>query len=276
MFRCEEYDPLRALSARSVIFSVVLAASLPSVCAQVPSATPSIQSKFAQSSASSPATTPSPAVTPEQLGDSLSVHQRYQAAIQAYMKAPPTAAVWNKMGIAYQMMFNSKDAVRCYKESLKLNPRNSSVLNNLGTVYDSMKQYGQAEKYYRKALKIDPQSALVLKNEGTNLLAQHKYSRGWDAYKQAVAIDPQIFLDRSSPQVQNPSSVQERGAMNYYMAMGCVRTGHTDCALQYLRMALDEGFTSPKKIASDIAFESLRDNPDFQQLLASQNKPKAQ
>ena len=26
-----------------------------------------------------------------------------------------TAAIWNKMGIDYQMMFNSKDAARCYK-----------------------------------------------------------------------------------------------------------------------------------------------------------------
>ena len=77
--------------------------------------------------------------TPEELGDSLSAHQRYQAAIAAYGKAPQmTAAIWNKMGIAYQMMFNSKDATRCYQESLKLDPRNSQVLNNLGTVYASL------------------------------------------------------------------------------------------------------------------------------------------
>jgi Tfp pilus assembly protein PilF len=272
MFKFEEHRRVRASSARAAFLSAALAVSFPCLCAQAPAAAPPIASKFTASSTATPASAP----TPEQLADTLSVHQRYQAAIQQYMKAPPTAAVWNKMGIAYQMMFNLKDATRCYKQSLKIEPRNASVLNNLGTVYDSLKQYGQAEKLYRKALKVDPQSALVLKNLGTNLLAQRKYTRGWDAYKQAVAIDPQIFQDRTSPQVQNPSTVQERGAMNYYMAMGCVRTGHTECALQYLRMALDEGFISPKKIASDIAFESLRDNPGFQQLLASQNKPKAQ
>ena len=43
-------------------------------------------------------------------------HQRYQAAIEAYKKAPQdSAAVWNKMGIAYQMMFNLEDAIRCYQ-----------------------------------------------------------------------------------------------------------------------------------------------------------------
>lgn len=211
--------------------------------------------------------------TPEEIGDSLTARQRYQAAIAAYEKAPErSATLWNKMGIAYQMMFNSKEATRCYRESLKLDPHNSQVLNNLGTVYASMKEYGQADKMYRKALKYDEQSALIYKNMGTNLLAERKYDRGWDAYKHAIALDPQIFSDHSSPTVENPASVQERGAMNYYMALGCARAGYTDCALQYLRMALDEGFTTRKKVAADSEFASLRDNPAFQQLMKEEEK----
>ena len=218
--------------------------------------------------------TVSPAHTPptaEQLGDSLTARQHYQAAIAAYSKAPEmTAPIWNKMGIDYQMMFNSKDATRCYKQSLQLDPRNSQVLNNLATVYASQKEYGQAERLYRKALKIDPKSALILKNLGTNLLAEHKYNKGWEAYQQALTIDPEIFSNRGTPSVDDPSSVQERGAMNYYMAAGCARAGYADCALQYLRMALDEGFTTRKKVANDIEFASLRSNPAFKQLLAEQ------
>jgi tetratricopeptide (TPR) repeat protein len=216
----------------------------------------------------------SPPPTPEELGDTLVIHQRYQAALAAYAKAPPSAIVWNKMGIAYQMMFNLRDATRCYKESLQLDPRNPNVLNNLATIYDTQKDYGLAEKLYKKALKLDPQSALVLKNLGTNLLSQHKYSRGWEMYQQALAIDPQIFENRNSPQVQNPTTVEQRGVMNYYMALGCARAGQTACALQYLRMAMDEGYTTPKKVASDLAFASLRDNPDFKLLLASQKNAK--
>ncbi len=227
--------------------------------------------------AATPATqaaTPAPAQpTAEQLGDSLTARQRYQAAIAAYSKSPQmTAAIWNKMGIDYQMMFNSRDAARCYKESLKIDPRNPGVLNNLATVYVSLKEYGQADRLYRKALKLDPHSALILKNLGTNLLVEHKYNKGWEAYQQALAIDPQIFSDRGAPSVQDPSSVHERGAMNYYMAAGCARAGETDCALQYLRMALDEGFTTRKKVANDSEFASLRDNPAFKQLLAEEQR----
>lgn len=218
-----------------------------------------------------PPTHPQP--TAEQLGDSLTARQRYQAAIAAYSKAPQmTAEIWNKMGIDYQMMFNSKDATRCYKQSLQINPHDSQVLNNLGTVYASQRDYSQADRLYRKALKLDPHSALILKNLGTNLLAEHRYNKGWEAYQQALAIDPEIFADRGSPSVEDPSSVEERGAMNYYMAASCARAGQTACALQYLRMALDEGFTTRKKVANDIEFASLRDNPDFKQLLAEQQR----
>jgi tetratricopeptide (TPR) repeat protein len=205
----------------------------------------------------------------EDIGDAYVARQRYQAAIGVYAKAPvKTAALWNKMGIAYQLIFNTKDALRCYKESLKLNPRNPLVLNNMGTVYASLKQYGQADKMYRKAIKLDPKSALYYKNMGTNLLAQRKYDRGWDAYQKALAIDPHVFSDRSSPMVENPGSLRERGAMNYYMAMGCARGGHAECAIDYLRRALNEGFTTRRKVTKDKDFEGLRDNPEFQQLLA--------
>ena len=109
-------------------------------------------------------------------------HQRYQAAIAAYKREARGTPLtfWNKMGIAYQMMFNLEEASHCYQVSLKLEPKNSRVLNNLGTIYDSMKEYGNAERMYHKALKLDPKSAMILKNLGTNLLAQHRYKKGWE------------------------------------------------------------------------------------------------
>jgi len=224
---------------------------------------------------SQPATAAAPKVppTPEQLGDALMAHQRYQAAIEAYKKGDRNSAeVWNKMGIAYQLMFNLNDAMHCYRVSYKLSPKNSNVLNNLGTVYDALKQYHNAEKMYRKALKVDPHSALILKNLGTNLLAQHKYAKGWQEYQAALKVDPQIFEDNSRPRIENPASISDRGAMNYYMAKGCAKAGLPLQAVQYLRLAMDEGYTNPKKIIADNEFASLHGNPAFQQLLASQSQ----
>jgi tetratricopeptide (TPR) repeat protein len=229
-----------------------------------------VQAPQAAAPAVATAQVPGPPPTAEQLGDTFMARQRYQAAIEAYKKGPhDSAELWNKMGIAYQLMLNLDEANRCYERSLKLDPKNSVVLNNLGTVYDSMKEYHEAERMYRKALKYD-KSALIYKNLGTNLLTQHKYEKGWQDYQQALALDPDIFGRSTSPRVENPATVEDRGAMNYYMAKGCVRAGMTDQAIEYLRMALNEGFTNPKKILADSEFAGLHGIPAFEQLIASQ------
>jgi tetratricopeptide (TPR) repeat protein len=214
-----------------------------------------------------------PQPTQEEIGDALMVHQRYQAAIEAYKNAAPdTPAVWNKMGIAYQMMFDLADARRCYQASLRLDSKNSHVLNNLGTLYDSLGDFRAAEHEYRRALRIDPRSALIEKNLGTNLLAQHRYQQGWEAYQAALAIDPGIFQHEQPLHISNSASVQNRGAVNYYLARSCVRAGLAERAIQYLRNALNEGFTSPRQIAADSEFLSLQEVPAFQQLLAESDR----
>jgi len=209
---------------------------------------------------------------PEDVGDALMAHQRYQAAIAAYKESGiESAEMWNKMGIAFQMMFNLQEALRCYQASLKLDPENTHVLNNIGTVYDSIKEYRSAERYYRRALRIQPKAALVNKNLGTNLLSQHKFDKGWQSYQDALAIDPNIFERTVGLRVDNPASTESRGAMNYYMAKGCVRAGRTARAIEYLRSALNEGFISPKKVVADSEFASLRGVPAFEEMIASQS-----
>ncbi len=282
----------RWLPVLTVIAALVLASPLVFSQALALGATqPNLQTQTQQPGAQAAPQAAAPAATPvdaqsqplvlnpqapptaEELGDSLMAHQRYQAAIESYKKAPRNSPdVWNKLGIAYQLMLDPQDASRCYQTSLRLDAKNSHVLNNLGTIYDSMKEFGDAERMYRKALKLDPGSALILKNLGTNLLGQHKYKKGWEAYKAALAIEPNIFKNTSSPRVENPATVEQRGALNYYMAKGCVRAGMNDCAIEYLRMALNEGFTNPKKIEADSEFAGLHGLPAFEQLLAAQSR----
>lgn len=264
----------KRLLPASMLMAVIVGASGLGL-AQAPVAqSPEPPSKPVSQSANS-TSIPTRQVTPEELGDSLMAHQRYQAAIEAYKKAPKDdAGVWNKMGIAYQLMFNLTDAMHCYRASHKLEPKNSNVINNLGTAYDAMKQYHNAEKMYKKALKIDPDSALIRKNLGTNLLAQHKYEQGWQQYVAALKIDPEIFGRNSLPRVENPASISDRGAMNYYMAKGCVRAGMPDRAVEFLRMAINEGYITPKKVVADNEFATLHDLPAFKELISLETQKK--
>jgi Tfp pilus assembly protein PilF len=242
------------------------ASSLPTAPSQQPAATPA-----SLPAAQHPAAAANVPETPEQTGDRLLAENKFQAAIDAFKKAPhDSPAVWNKMGIAYQQMFSPEEAMRCYMTSLKLNPESASVLNNLGTVYVSLQDSRSAERYYRKALKLDPKSAPILKNLGTNLLMRRKFREGGEFYAAAMAIDPHIFDGPASLQVTDPTSASSRGAMSYYMAKTCVHAGLNDRAIEYLRMALNDGFTTPTKILADNEFANLHSTPAFEQLLVSQ------
>jgi len=210
-------------------------------------------------------------MTPIELGDLHMARKRYQEALEAYRQVPlDNPEIWNKIGIASQQLFLLQDAKKSYEMSLKMNPKNPDVLNNLGTVYYSMQQYGNAERLYRKALKIRPKSALIYKNLGTDLLASNKFKKGWDCYQAALAIDHDIFERSNVLRIGEPTPAQKRGAMSYYLAKSYVLAGMTDLAVDYLRMAIDEGFADRKKIMADKEFASLHGVVAFEQLLTEQ------
>jgi len=214
---------------------------------------------------------PSARLTMEQMGDRFFISQQYQAAIQTYAQvAQPSAVVWNKMGISYQMMYDLKGAVRCYKESLKLRPTDAKVLNNLATAEEELEDFPAAEHNYRKALELDPYNAQFFKNLGTNLLMQGQNDRGAEAYKHALAINSHILDARFGPKVNEPGGVQALGEANYIKAQSCAQAGLTDCALSYLQLAFNEGSATVKKVAADADFASLRGTPGLAHLLAAQ------
>jgi len=212
----------------------------------------------------------SPPVTPdEQQGDAYYVHRQYQAAIEAFSRIEkPSASVWNRMGIAYEMLFDQKDAIRCYKECLKLDPDNPHALNNLATLADNQKDFATAERLHRKAVEVSPRSARLIMNLGTNLLLQHKYQESSDAYAQALAIDPHIFDRDHGPTTGAPATERDSGELSYIKARSCARAGLTDCAVDHLRKAFDEGFATKKQVGKESDFGTLRGVPEFERLLA--------
>jgi tetratricopeptide (TPR) repeat protein len=211
-----------------------------------------------------------PQLSIEKMGDSLEASGRFRAANDAYSQiARPSAAVLNKMGVAYQMLYDLKDAMRCYKSSLKLQPTNPNVLNNLGSAEELLGDFSAAERDYRKALKLEPNDARVLKNLGTNLLMQGRDNKSADAYKQALAIDPHIFDHYSGPQVEEPEG-KMLGVASYMKAQSCARAGLTDCALTYLQRAFNEGSATVKKVSADDNFTNLLGTPALARILAQE------
>ena len=215
--------------------------------------------------------TPLPVLSHEELGDLQMARKHYQGALQEYQQVwPKSAQVWNRIGIADQQLFLTEDARKSYVNALKIDPKNPDVMNNLGSIYYSLKQYRAAEHMYRKALKIKPDSPLIYKNLGTNFLAENKFQKGWDCYQAALSLDPEVFERASQLRIGEPTPALKRGAMNFYLAKSYAKAGMSDRAVEYLRMAIDEGFADRKKIMGDKEFASLYNLSSFQQLLTEQ------
>ncbi|MFC5864459.1 tetratricopeptide repeat protein [Acidicapsa dinghuensis] len=229
----------------------------------------SVAVKPASSVTASP--TPVPKLSHQEMADLLMVRREYQAALAEYLQVEPrTAKTWNQIGIAQQQLLLEQDARKSYERAIKLDPHNADALNNLGSIYYSLKDYRHAEHMYRKALKLRPDSALIYKNLGTDMLAKHDFSKGWVCYQQALSLDPEVFERMHVLRVGDPTPAMQRGAMNFYLAKSYAKVGMNDRAVEYLRMAIDEGFADRRKILSDKEFATLHNFEGFRELLSEQ------
>lgn len=205
----------------------------------------------------------------EERGDIFGARKMYREAIETYQQVkPPTAIVYNKIGIAYQQLNDLDSARKHYSLAIKLQPKYAEAINNLGTVQYANKNFRRATGYYKKALAIQPRSASVYSNLGTAWFSRHNYQEATRCYMEALAIDPQVFERHGSHGVMlEQRDVQERAKFNYYMARVYARKGMNELALQYIRKALESGFKEKKKFLEDEDFAGLRKLPDFDDLM---------
>src|ERR1700684_4437065 len=85
-------------------------------------------------------------------GDVQMAEKMYREAIGSYEQAlaqePKSAALLNKLGIAYQQEMDIRLATKYYKLSIKSDKKFVSAINNLGTGEYSKKHYGRGIRYY--------------------------------------------------------------------------------------------------------------------------------
>jgi tetratricopeptide (TPR) repeat protein len=211
---------------------------------------------------------------PEIRGDLAMAHQQYLQAIDAYSQVPAkTAVIWNKIGMAYHHLFAVDEARRNYQHALQMRPNYPEALNNMGAIYYAKKNYNKAIRYYRKALQYDPKSAPIYSNLGTAWFARGRVNEGIDAYRTAFTLDQHVFESGSALLVNESLPAHDRAQQDYCLAKLFAQSGKNEEALEYLRKALDEGFTDRKKILQDQTLVSLRATPEFAQLMTEQQKP---
>jgi tetratricopeptide (TPR) repeat protein len=213
---------------------------------------------------------PAAIITPEMHGDIFMARKMFREAVEAYSEGPrDSAIILNKTGIAYHQMMELGLAKKYYEKSAKADPHYAEAVNNLGTVFYAQKNYRRAVSQYIKALRMTPNSASIYSNLGTGYFARKDYKRASEAWQRALAIDPDVFETRSTRGVLlQERSVEERAKFHYYMAKMYAKQGANDRALLYMRKALEEGFKERDKFQKDPEFASLKELPEFKELLA--------
>jgi tetratricopeptide (TPR) repeat protein len=214
-------------------------------------------------------TSPVPTLTPEARGDILMARKMYREAIETFQSDPhKSAAVYNKIGIAYHQMQQLVSARKNYEQAVKMKRDYAEALNNIGTVYYAQKSYRRAIGYYQRALKLS-QSASIYSNLGTAYFARKQYQAATEAYQEAFNRDPDVFEHKSNfGTLLQDRNVEERAKFHYYLAKMYAKSGRNELALQYVRKALEEGFKERNKLTEDPEFQALRDTPEFKELLA--------
>jgi len=212
---------------------------------------------------------PKPVLSAESRGDIFMARKMYREAIEAFGEGSPKDPVLrNKIGIANHQLMQLDIAKKYYEQAIKLKPNYSEAINNLGTVYYASKSYRRAISQYKKAIKLAPDSASIHSNLGTAYFARNQIELATVEFRTALTLDPNVFEHHSSYGVMlQERSVAEKAKFHYGLAALYAQDGRSDLAIQYLRKALEEGFKERKKLTEDPAFASLRELPEFKELL---------
>jgi tetratricopeptide (TPR) repeat protein len=198
----------------------------------------------------------------------------YREACDSYRRAPGSADIYNKLGIAFEQLLRLDLAKRNYEEALKMNPRHAEALNNLGTVYYGERSYRKAIAYYKRSLAVSGPKASVYVNLGAAYFARHNFKAASHSYEHAIDLDPDILEHHSTSGTQiQEQTVTDRAAFHLYLAKAYAQRGVNQRALLYLRKALEEGVKDRKKIPQLPEFSSLKKDPAFWELLAEDPKP---
>jgi Tfp pilus assembly protein PilF len=215
---------------------------------------------------------PNPPLSAEQRADILMARKMYRESIDVYKEGPlDSAIIQNKIGIAYHQMLQMNEARKYYEQAIKLNPKYAEAINNLGTIYYARRSYRRAIGQYNKALKLAPNSASIYSNLGTAQFARKKYEEASASYQKALALDPEVFEHRSAyGTLLQERTVGEKARFHYYLAKTYANAGNTARAIQYIRMALEEGFKERRKLMEEPDFAKLRETAEFKELMATE------
>jgi tetratricopeptide (TPR) repeat protein len=103
--------------------------------------------------------------------------------------APNAIPPLNNLGAAYFEKGDTKQAIECFTQVLKIKPE-AAAYNNLGVILSLNGRIDEAVECHKNAIQLDPKNAEAYYNLANILLSQNNFKQAIDGYEKAVTITP--------------------------------------------------------------------------------------
>lgn len=204
-------------------------------------------------------------------GDLARIHQEFVVAAGYYKAAlhatPADAKLYNKLGVSYLQMRQYGSARKAFGQAVKYDPLFSNAYNNLGATECLSKKYASAIRYLKRSLELDETSAPAHLNMAEAWAGMGEMDRAMTEYARAIELNADILTGTADGVQVRVSTPEQRGRVDYLIAMAYARRGNLDGALEYLRRARDEHFSQLSRVYQDKAFTALWSDPRLEKIV---------
>ncbi|SDF33617.1 Tetratricopeptide (TPR) repeat [Methanolobus vulcani] len=162
------------------------------------------------------------------------------------------ALVWNNKGIALFFLGRDKEALECFKMSVRLNKNDVDVWCNMGIIHFNIGNHEAAIKCYNRILRLDPSNENAWVNKGDILGVMGMHNEAIECYSK---VHKEIELDNKFAVVWNKKGLAYFGLGKYEDAVDCfnrvlkIDPEHID-AIENLKAAMSK----VKQINEEISY----------------------
>ena len=109
-------------------------------------------------------------------------------------KNPYSTYLKNLLGSTYLKINDTENAIKNFKLSLQLDPKNIAAINNLANTYKNLNNYQEAQRLYLKALELNPNYVSGLLNYSNLKINLNKINEAINLLQKAIAIEPDNYM----------------------------------------------------------------------------------
>ena len=211
------------------------------------------------------------AQTAELKGDLARIHENFSEAAGFYKEAiratPGQAKLYNKLGISYLQLHQFGPARKAFSQSVKYDPRFFIAYNNLGATECLDKKYNSAIQHLKRALELDETSAPAHLNMAEAWAGLGQMDRAMTEYARALELNADILSGSADGVQVRVSTPEQRGRVDYLIALAYARRGNFDGSLEYLSRARAEHFSGLSKVYEEKLFAPLWGDPRLEKIV---------